>query len=208
MSSCAICYEDFNNDTTVKTNIPCCERDESTVKFCFRCIEIMCSNNNSGIGTCPRCTGPIMTSKDNYNYNKSEVIIPGRRLRCRYCNHTKPATCFNHLPPRNITYAVCSVCEISENNPLRYECQSCHNIQRIYHPMYRYQETPTDFGGHTWACHQLCYPQPCWRIIPEDIDRIPHEEIPQRWNEQGGVNAQQEREFERIRTIRRNESMN
>lgn len=53
---------------------------------------------------------------------------------------------------------------------------------------------------HTWFYHQRCFAQTRWRrIMPEDIGRIPDEEIPQRWKEQGGVNAQKEREFELIR---------
>lgn len=212
-SSCAICFENFDNET-VHVAIPCCEREETSLKFCYHCITILCSN---GVGVCPRCNGPIEISHPNDATNGShpEVIISERRVHCRMCNHIKPASAFNRLPATNIPgarpppeirrgiiTAVCSVCEIGIHNPLRYECQQCHRIQRIVHPMYRYQEnSPEEFGNTTWACHQRCGDYTRWRIIPQDIPRIPVDDIPENWGEE----SVQRRNFELIRNIRRNE---
>ena len=61
----------------------------------------------------------------------------------------------------------CSACLLGRRlGPLRYECDSCHRVQPIVHPMYRYQPTAADFGNDTWACHVGCQEQTHWRILP------------------------------------------
>ena len=65
--------------------------------------------------------------------------------------------------------------------PLRYECDRCHRVQLIAHPMYRYQPDPLTFGTDTWACHAGCGTYTHWRIVADDANRIPPEECPETW---------------------------
>ncbi|EGB11509.1 hypothetical protein AURANDRAFT_70956 [Aureococcus anophagefferens] len=65
--------------------------------------------------------------------------------------------------------------------PLRYECEGCGKHQRIGHPMWRYQASPTEFGTTTWACHRLCRRQTNWRLIAEDVRRVPDGDAPESW---------------------------
>ena len=51
---------------------------------------------------------------------------------------------------------VCGACSLGIRHPLRYECERCHGISRIPHPMYRYQETAARYGTTPWMCHGTC----------------------------------------------------
>jgi hypothetical protein len=55
--------------------------------------------------------------------------------------------------------------------PLRYQCDRCHGLQRIPHPMWRYMPAPDAFGTETWAC-QRCHDFTHWRVCAVDTDRI------------------------------------
>mmetsp|Transcript_24001 Transcript_24001/g.31877 ORF Transcript_24001/g.31877 Transcript_24001/m.31877 type:complete len:189 (+) Transcript_24001:117-683(+) len=188
MPSCAICFETFGEDGTSQATMPCCGNEGSSMKFCVRCIEVICQQRSSGVGVCPICKAFIQVTAD------QSVIISEEKRRCGMCCQKKSASCFNSREG-----SICSICELGRQNPARYECDRCHQVQRIPHPMYRYQPTPTEFGGATWACHQRCGDYTHWRIIPEDISRVPVDDTPEGWG--GRVHGQ---DFESIREIRRN----
>ena len=76
---------------------------------------------------------------------------------------------------------LCEGCFEGNRNSLRYRCDGCNRQQTISHPMYRYQPSPTESGGATWACHQRCGDYTRWCIIPEDLDKIPMGEAPEAW---------------------------
>ena len=80
-----------------------------------------------------------------------------------------------------VTPNLCDACNTGNANPCTYECDRCNQQQRIPHPMYRYQPSPQEFGGATWACHISCHDYTHWRIVESDIDRIPGHEIPTSW---------------------------
>lgn len=169
--------------------LPCCEREEATTKFCFRCIELVCKES-SNFGKCPRCNGPIEIQEDGRS-----IAIGQGCLRCHMCGHKKNISCFN-----SPTRGICSICEVGVNNPLRYECNRCHRVQRIPHPMYRYQPRPTEFGEASWACHRGCNDYTYWRILPADVLLVPADDAPEGW-----AADLQEQQLERIREIRRQE---
>jgi hypothetical protein len=54
-------------------------------------------------------------------------------------------------------------------------------VQRIPHPMWRYQPSPTAHGAASWACHVGCHDYTNWRIVPDDVVRIPAQEVPESW---------------------------
>ena len=77
--------------------------------------------------------------------------------------------------------SMCDACSLGMRYPLRYECEGCGKHQRIGHPMWRYQASPTEFGTTTWACHRLCRRQTNWRLIAEDVRRVPDGDAPESW---------------------------
>jgi len=168
---CAICCSEKAD--TERAILPCCEREEATVQICFSCIEVICQRSPDAT-KCPRCNSTCIEIEGN---GESRTIVAAQpRIRCRLCCHNKLASDFNN-PSRR----VCSVCEVGQRNHFRYECQRCHGIQSIPHPMYRYQPSPTEAGGPTWACHVGCRDYTTWCIHPDDVDLVPADEVPASW---------------------------
>jgi len=94
----------------------------------------------------------------------------------------------------------CSACLLGRRlGPLRYECDGCHRVQLIAHPMYRYQRDPITFGTDTWACHAGCGTYTHWKVLPADADRIPPEECPESW----GRRDEWSQEIRRARMVAR-----
>mmetsp|Transcript_32413 Transcript_32413/g.36807 ORF Transcript_32413/g.36807 Transcript_32413/m.36807 type:complete len:201 (-) Transcript_32413:355-957(-) len=171
-ATCAICLECFGTGGVQHAPTPCCERDTSSVRFCLRCLELVCrlSPFEENIAHCPRCRRLVRVEDGIVR----AAQLPQRRGRCRMC-------CQIHVL---VNQYYCSACQQgTESGPLRYECQECHGIQRIHHPMYRYQEAHDRFAaGSTWACHVGCEDQRRWRIVSQDVHRISADDIPPSWN--------------------------
>jgi hypothetical protein len=109
--------------------------------------------------------------------------------RCAVCNQVRPVVARGRGRGQQAV-ALCGACSVGVRQPLRYECQGCGETQRIPHPMYRYQDDgPHAFGNNTWACHSgRCLNQPGnnggftrWRVVAEDVGRVPPEEAPDSW---------------------------
>lgn len=47
--------------------------------------------------------------------------------------------------------------------------------------MWKYQPSPQEFSGDTWACHVGCGTYTKWRIKTSDIEKIPAQEAPESW---------------------------
>lgn len=159
--TCAVCL--FDVPVTDSVKMPCCDRDESTMKFCRRCIEIICA---SGVGRCPTCRGYIAIQD-------GTVSVTTFRARCAMCCNIKEIVDDN----------LCDACLLGSRYPFTYECQRCHRKQVIPHPMWRYQTSPDEFGSATWACHQLCGDYTHWRIVSEDVAKVPPAECPETWDQ-------------------------
>ena len=76
----------------------------------------------------------------------------------------------------------CALCNAGAAETYSYRCQRCHRLQRIPHPMWRYQRTPAEETTDTWACHQGCRTFTRWKITPDDARRIPPNDRPPTWN--------------------------
>jgi len=136
-----------------------------------------------GIGTCPRC-------RERLQIKQGSILIPPPNIgRCVMCSH-KCKELFRGTK-------LCKDCFEGVENPYRYLCKQCHRVQRIYHPMYKYQSTPTEHGNVTWACHRGCRNYTNWRIVPEDIRLIPIVKRPESWGNEDWFNE--------VRRIRRGE---
>ena len=185
-NGCAICYENFDNSNP-RANVPCCEVEGTSVQLCMACVKVICdiANNSENIGKCPRCSSYIKVLEG--KVWKSDPPKENLFIRCRLCNQKRA--------PSNANPQFCNACFLGLQNPLRYECQRCHHLQVIHHPMYRYQASPSAFGTATWACHQRCGEFTHWRILSQDVDKVPFNDVPDSW---------QEHNFGIIRQIRRN----
>lgn len=157
---CAICLS-----STKFAQLPCCDSPEATTKFCLECVRLMCNSMGlNGVGRCPKCRAWIAV--------ESNTIVKREGGPCKVCCQ------FKVIVDRHM----CDACTFGSRYPLRYECSQCSNVQRIPHPMYRYQDSPTAYSHTTWACHQECMDYTRWRVIPADVRRVPDADAPPSWN--------------------------
>lgn len=100
---------------------------------------------------------------------------------------------------------MCDACLLGMRYQLHYECQRCHKAQQIPHPMWRYQETPLEFGNITWACHRDCGDYTHWRVIPEDAAKVPDFDCPDGWGRRDDwlATVRRQRHMELSASIRR-----
>mmetsp|Transcript_11789 Transcript_11789/g.15390 ORF Transcript_11789/g.15390 Transcript_11789/m.15390 type:complete len:236 (+) Transcript_11789:54-761(+) len=169
LSTCGICL--WVDDRNKEVQMPCCGRDGSTIWYCKDCIKLLCAQSPGGIAHCPTCSGKIVLKGD-----KAEVPKDQATSKCGMCCQQRVI----------FKKQLCNACFLGSNNPLKYECDRCHQVQRIPHPMYRYQQSSTTFGGATWACHQRCGDYTHWRVVPSDVSRVPADDAPESW----GLQAQ------------------
>lgn len=164
---CAICStEDIPIET--RAVLPCCGTIGSSLQYCRRCIEVIIERGIEGrLGKCPTCNSWLSEKNDQF------VTPESRAARCTMCTQEKVIA--------DVGRVRCEACVIGGRYPFQYECNRCHLVQRIPHPMWQYQNTPTEFGGVTWACHRRCGDYTNWRIIPDDAQRVPAELCPQTW---------------------------
>lgn len=124
-------------------------------------VQIICRTGIDGrLGKCPTCSGWISLQEDGSVAAATEIAG-----RCRMCCGRKVLA-----DPRSM---LCGKCVLGSNFTFNYECQSCHLVQPIPHPMWIYQPSPDQFGNVTWACHRGCGTYTHWRVVPEDVARIP-----------------------------------
>lgn len=152
--SCAICYADNlqENDIVV---MPCCGKSTSTVQYCLACITQLKHVSEPNISKCPSCT-----TKFALIAGTNQVISSNHLKKCRMCCQGRVLINETRL---------CEPCDAGGRKPLRYECSGCHQVQRIPHPMWKYQPSLAEYSTDTWACHQQCGTQTRWRVVEADI---------------------------------------
>ncbi|CAK8992449.1 unnamed protein product [Durusdinium trenchii] len=172
MMECAICYEQCE-----PLSMPCCGKEGATVAYCRPCLEVICQLGG-GVGRCPTCRQCL-------RMDDGVPSITENRGQCQMCRQM-------HIL---VDQGMCEACNLGRRYVFRYECQRCHRLQRIPHPMWRYQATPTDFSSSTWACHQGCGDYTTWRLAPEDVGQVPDMECPESW-------GRREEWLEQVRRLR------
>ena len=158
---CAICYE----DCTTEAIMPCCHNPNSSLKYCTDCISIICETPP---GRCPTCRSCI-----SYNSTNGTVTINEEMNQCRICRQNRTIV--------DERRQICEGCLLGRQFCFNYECDGCHRIQKIPHPMWKYQVKPTEMSTETWACNLGCLAQTHWKIISDQVGLIPPEHCPETW---------------------------
>mmetsp|Transcript_32851 Transcript_32851/g.98927 ORF Transcript_32851/g.98927 Transcript_32851/m.98927 type:complete len:266 (+) Transcript_32851:1243-2040(+) len=161
-AACAICLE-----SEEFAALPCCDGDDpaaSTTRFCLECLRLLV-DHGGGVARCPRCRGWISV--------ENGAVTPHDGVgECRVCRQARVLVAHP---------GVCDACFLGARLPLRYECERCGRVQRIPHPMWRYQAAPDAFGHTPWACHRGCGDFTKWRVVVEDLGRVPVGDAPESW---------------------------
>lgn len=166
---CAICWQDMPHPPAT---LPCCGKppEGSSTVYCMRCLEVICESGVGGVGRCPTCQGFMQKAPDGQGLVKSAGID-----ECGVCHQLRP------IGERLRGTSICGACSIGIRRPLAYECKQCQRVQRIPHPMYRYQqEGPATYGNNTWFCRP-CQDFTHWRIHPREVALVPADDSPESW---------------------------
>ena len=185
---CAICWADVAGSPA---ELPCCGAPPpgSSTSYCTRCIEIICEQALGGMGRCPTCREFIQVADGGH------IEVAAGLEMCAVCNQARPVAERMGRPERPL----CGACAMGVRRPLRYECERCHRVGPVPHPMYRYQATPGEFGNNPWFC-QPCADFTNRRLVPHDLSRVPAEDSPESWGRRdewlAQVREQRQREAE------------
>ena len=166
-TKCCICLDGSENLLIM----PCCGTETSTIKYCGGCIKLMCDADDTQkgtVGVCPICKKSFEMEFKVTALKKFEVR--GRCVMC--CQGNKVIVSPDSL---------CENCLLGKAHPYKYTCDRCGKSQVIPHPMGRYQNSSDEFGSATWACHQKCGDYTHWKIVQEEIAKIPAALLPDTW---------------------------
>lgn len=117
------------------------------------------------MGRCPSCRKYLSIDES------GAISVTEKQAQCRMCCQTKVI----------VDEGMCDACSLGMRFRLRYECDRCHRVAQIPHPMWRYQASPAEFGSATWACHLGCDDYTHWRVIAEDAAKVPDFDCPESW---------------------------
>jgi len=163
---CVVCLDDLPE--CFLAHLPCCHRPSALTQCCVPCIRAVCSRGTA-LARCPCCRSFISIEDD-----PSTVIHKVTRAgQCHCCRQHRVLT----------TDLLCDACALGRQIAVTYECQRCHGLQRIPHPMWRYQRTPAEYGTTSWACHR-CGDYTYWRVSEQDVGRVPLGDCPVSWGRQ------------------------
>lgn len=169
--SCAICWETVN--LTDRVTMPCCGQDSSSIQYCRQCLVVISEQGIEGkIGKCPTCS-------DYFTFENGEIRsqhdVP---VECTICKQFKTV-----VVQLREGFSLCPPCVLGSRHMFHYECDRCHLVQMIPHPMWSFQATPEAYSSVTWACHMRCGDYTHWRIVPEDALSIPQGHVPESWGQ-------------------------
>ena len=169
---CCICLESFFVESSKLVSLTCCKPPSAPCSpLCSQCCVLLAQHGQfAGVGRCPLCTSYFRLRDPHATPVLLEVLKNLQQCRC--CKQLR--TILDE--PRRL----CDACVLGQRLCLVYECERCRGAQRIPHPMWRYQPSPTSFSGETWAC-QRCSDFTHWRVHATDAWQVPNEDAPESW---------------------------
>jgi len=146
------------------------------MRYCRRCVEIICEDAPGGVGKCPTCRSFLRKAEAGGFETCDEIET------CNLCN--QPRQIVQRLHGGAVK--LCDACFLGARQQLRYECERCGRLMQIPHPMYRYQALATEFGNNTWFCRGEVGGVGCndftnWRVCASDAHLVPAEDAPEGW---------------------------
>ena len=195
---CAICYNSTSCTSTNSNSVsstpltlhamPCCgassnsSASTTSLVACEPCLRLLAADYR---GICPFCRKRfeiVRSSSVLIPFTVREIKpVPPAKKQCSRCRQ-------QHVLFQNTT--MCQNCNLGTRYSFRYQCKRCLRTQRIAHPMWLYQtrghgesECIREFTGPTWACHQGCGTFTQWRIVEDEVQRVPVEHRPREWDE-------------------------
>lgn len=184
---CTVCLEDDLSEQK-RAVMPCCGRGPTAhMQFCRECIWTICGRSHSEIGRCPGCRSFLRFKKneiqgESFQDDFGTIEAVSAAGRCSFCHQIR--VILDRQATETGILELCDACSFGQRHILRYECQRCGGIQRIPHPMWRYQESPTVFGNVTWVCHGRCKDFTTWRVFSDDGASVPVQDAPASWGRQ------------------------
>lgn len=182
-SQCLVCLDEV--PTTDIIYPPCCSVGGSTqASLCPDCVVTLIPDDPA-VGRCPFCRAFLR--RRHRSQSQPAVAGPAGAAwvlqvhrdagECVICSQSR-ALVARH--PQHANVGICSACDLGRRLPLVYECTTCRGPQRIPHPMWRYQPTPTTETVDTWICRR-CADQRRWILRVDQLPLVPPEEVPDAW---------------------------
>lgn len=170
--------------------LPCCEtrsaydtenlrgRKYSNFNVCTACILVLTVATKDGVnrvGRCPRCRQWISILTLHSTSAPMEVRKLESSGKCEGC-HKMASPLIIEDPP------TCDECFLSEEISLTYECEDCHQPQKIKSTLYRSQTSAKSFGDEMHTCNN-CKKPTHWRLVEDQLCFIPANDIPEEWGD-------------------------
>eukprot|EP00672_Neobodo_designis_P024751 CAMPEP_0174841020 /NCGR_PEP_ID=MMETSP1114-20130205/9046_1 /TAXON_ID=312471 /ORGANISM="Neobodo designis, Strain CCAP 1951/1" /LENGTH=186 /DNA_ID=CAMNT_0016075189 /DNA_START=88 /DNA_END=644 /DNA_ORIENTATION=- len=176
--SCNVCLDD-DLPTAKLAALPCCG-SSGAHRMCADCCGTLVPPEPN-VSRCPFCREYVQRDA------ADKVRVVTGAGTCLVCNQPRVLVGRHPRARPNVPPHLCQRCDLGFRLPaLRYRCSECLGVQVIAHPMFLYQPTPNDVTEDTWVCHR-CQDQRRWRLLVEDIPRVPPEELPAGWGARGDV---------------------
>ncbi len=162
--------------------LPCCEnlrgRKHSNFNVCTACILVLTVATKDGVnrvGRCPRCRQWISILTLHSTSAPMEVRKLQSTGKCGGC-HKIASPLIIEDPP------TCDECFLSEEMSLSYECEDCHQPQKMKSTMYRSQTSAKSFGDEIHMCNN-CKKPTHWRLAEDQLCFIPANDVPEEWGD-------------------------
>ena len=181
-TECNVCLVEGLTPADTAT-MPCCD-STGAYRMCRECC-VAIVPPAPGVGRCPFCREHVRRVEA--PGSRDDVRVVGDAGTCLMCNQPRVLVGRHPRAPANTPPHLCHRCDLGLRLPaLRYRCDECRAVQVIAHPMFLYQRTPQDVTDDTWACAR-CQDQRRFRLLLEDIPRVPPEELPDGWGARDDV---------------------
>ena len=180
---CLVCAQTL--EPAEQLLMPCCGKIGGSAVYCRACMIKLtktnsgCRKNGINVGLCPSCREPIRL----FGKNADDLVV----------YHFKPCDVCGTIYRESMgvnDIRLCSTCITGCINQFLYECQACGGVQRSPAGLWFSQDTPLEYSRETWPCIRCAgSPRTHWRLLPCQLQKIPHQFVPAHWGIGNGTVA-------------------